>query len=86
MTKRMPLRKCIACNQMKEKNELVRIVKCGAVAAIDLSGKADGRGCYVCKNADCMALAKKHRKVSRAFKMQVSDDIYSELEATVTNE
>lgn len=77
----MPLRKCVACQQMKSKKELIRVVKPpeGDIA-IDLTGKKSGRGAYLCGSVSCFKLAKKSRALDRALKQSVSPDIYDQLE------
>lgn len=76
--KSVPLRKCIACSNMREKSELVRIVlsKDGEVC-LDKNGKLPGRGCYVCKTEECVLRAEKQHKVAGAFKKNVSREIYN---------
>lgn len=75
--KHIPLRKCIACAKMREKSELLKIVmsKDGEVK-IDEKGKLPGRGCYVCRTEECISLAEKQHKAARAFKRNVSREIY----------
>lgn len=75
--KHMPLRKCIACSEMRKKSELLKIVisKDGEVT-IDINGKLPGRGCYVCKTEKCVLIAEKQHKVAKAFKRNVSHEIY----------
>ena len=80
----LPLRKCVACNVMKKKNELFRVVKVKEEIFLDLTMKGQGRGAYVCKNADCIALAEKKKSFNRALKCMVKseviDSLYMELE------
>lgn len=67
---------------MKPKKELIRIVRSpDGVYSLDATGKKSGRGAYVCKNADCMALVKKGRKLSRTFADSVPEEIYDKLES-----
>lgn len=78
--KHVPLRSCIVCRQPKEKIELVRIVrKSSGEFALDRSGKEPGRGAYVCKDGDCMAIMAKKRALSRAFKQDVPQSVYDAL-------
>ena len=87
MSKKIPNRKCIACGEMKEKHELVRVVKSkDGDIAVDLNNKMNGRGCYVCKNENCIAAAKKGRRIERSFATKVSDDIYDALEKVIKSE
>ena len=66
--KNTPLRMCIACRQMKDKRELVRIVKNGDEILLDQTQKAAGRGAYICKEPECIAKLSKHRLLNKAFK------------------
>ncbi len=84
--KKVPMRKCTGCGEMKEKKQLVRIVKApenaesGGEISVDLTGKKPGRGAYICKNnPDCLNKAKKARRLERAFSCQIPDEVYSRL-------
>lgn len=78
--KNIPLRKCISCSERKPKDELVRVVKnkLGEVD-IDLGGKANGRGAYLCKDLECIDQAEKTNRLSSALKTKVSEDLYEKL-------
>lgn len=78
--KRQPLRKCAGCGLMKEKRELVRIVRdeTGQVS-IDETGRKNGRGVYVCRDGACLARAQKSKALERGLKCKVSPEIYEEL-------
>lgn len=80
-TKKVPLRKCIGCNEMKPKRELVRVVKSpeGEVS-LDPTGKKPGRGAYVCKNADCLRSARKARRLEKAFSCAIPAEVYDRME------
>ncbi|MCZ8520013.1 MULTISPECIES: RNase P modulator RnpM [Paenibacillus] len=79
--RKIPLRKCVACNQSMPKKELIRVVKTpDDVLLIDLTGKKAGRGAYLCGKQSCFRLAKKSRALDRALKSPVSPDIYDALE------
>ncbi len=79
-SKRIPLRKCVSCNEKKLKNELVRVVKKNDQSVeIDLLGKTNGRGAYICMNLECIDKAEESKKLSRALKIEVSKDIYENL-------
>ena len=79
--KKKPQRTCIGCNVQKDKNDFVRIVKSkeGNIT-IDKTGKASGRGAYICHNVDCLNKAKKSKKIEKVFETQLTEDIYNELE------
>lgn len=77
----MPLRKCVACQEMKPKKELIRVVRTPAEEVlIDLTGKKAGRGAYLCGQLSCFKLAKKSKALDRALKQPVSPEIYDQLE------
>ncbi len=71
-----PLRMCIACRNMIEKKELLRFALLDDEVVYDKDHKIQSRGAYICKNNDCIALAKKKNALSRHFKRKVEDSIY----------
>jgi len=73
------MRTCIACRAEKPKRELVRVVKFGENISLDTTGKANGRGAYVCNDKECIAKLKKQKLLNRAFSCQVSDEIYDKI-------
>ncbi len=84
--KKVPMRMCIGCREMKPKKELIRVVKTAEKEIkIDLVGKMNGRGAYVCKNKECLLKAHKSNALSRAFQMNVSTEIYEGLETELEN-
>ncbi len=79
--KRIPLRKCTGCGEMKPKTELVRVVKSPeGELSLDLTGKKAGRGAYVCTDPTCLAAARKARRLEKAFACRVPDELYKEIE------
>jgi len=79
-TKKVPLRKCVACQEMMPKKELIRVVRTpDEEVLIDLTGKKSGRGAYLCGKVSCFTLAKKSKALDRALKQSVSDTIYDQL-------
>ncbi|MCS7461853.1 YlxR family protein [Paenibacillus doosanensis] len=79
--RKIPLRKCVACQEMMPKKELIRVVKTPSDdIIIDLTGKKAGRGAYLCGKLSCFKLAKKSRALDRALKQAVSPEIYDALE------
>lgn len=68
------------CREHADKSELIRVVKTADGVKIDVSGKADGRGAYVHKNAQCVKLARKRKVLNYQFKTDVPDEVYDELE------
>ena len=79
MEKKIPMRTCIACRAEKPKKELVRVVKYGEEIKLDLTGKANGRGAYVCNCKECIAKLKKGKMLNRAFSMPVEDSVYDSI-------
>lgn len=78
--KNLPMRTCIGCNQIKPKKELIRIVKNKEnEITIDKTGKANGRGAYICDNAECLEKAIKSKRLERSFETQIDPEIYDEL-------
>lgn len=78
--KKMPMRKCIGCNEMKDKKELIRIVRNNVGEMnVDPSGKMSGRGAYICKCVACFDTAVKAKRLERAFKTRIPDEIYNNL-------
>lgn len=80
MAKKIPMRQCIGCIEMKSKKELLRILRTESGEIIlDATGRKNGRGAYICPNAECLNKAKKSRGLERSFKMQISEEIYDSL-------
>ena len=70
--KKIPMRRCIGCMESKPKNQLVRIAGYEGAISIDPTGKAKGRGVYLCRNQDCFRMAQKKKAIGRGLKMEVS--------------
>lgn len=79
--KKVPMRKCTGCGEMKPKRELVRVVKSpeGDVS-LDLSGRKNGRGAYVCMRRECFTKARKAKRFERAFETQIPEEVYDSIE------
>ena len=79
--KKVPLRMCTGCGEMKPKKELVRVVRSpqGEVS-LDLSGRAPGRGAYVCRNVECLKKARKAHRFERAFACQIPEAVDDRME------
>jgi predicted RNA-binding protein YlxR (DUF448 family) len=81
MNKKVPMRQCIGCGEMKSKKEMMRILKTAEQnIVLDVTGKMNGRGAYLCKSSDCLVRARKNRGIERSFKMAISAEIYDSLE------
>ena len=80
--KKIPLRQCLGCREMKPKRELIRVVKSPeGVISLDFKGKKLGRGAYLCPDPACLKRARKARALERAFSAPMPDEIYAALEA-----
>lgn len=78
--KKIPMRQCIGCREMKPKKELIRVVRSpeGAIS-LDFRGKAPGRGAYLCPDAACLKRAVKAKALNRAFETEIPQEIYDDL-------
>ena len=87
MPKKIPMRQCLGCRQMKPKRELTRVVRAkdGSVS-LDLKGKAPGRGAYVCPSADCLKAAMRSKAIERSLEVQIPPEIYDALVAQMEAE
>lgn len=79
--KKIPMRKCIGCNESKSKKELVRIVRApDGDISLDTTGKKNGRGAYICNNAECLKKARKARRLEKIFECSIPDTVYDSAE------
>lgn len=78
------LRMCVACRQMQDKRNLIRVVKDkeGNIF-VDATGKKNGRGAYVCKNKDCLKILTKQKSLNKAFKMNIDESVYKAIEEEI---
>lgn len=80
MNKKIPLRQCVGCQQMKPKKEMMRVLKTPEDEMIlDTTGKKNGRGAYLCKDMECLKKARKNKGLERSFKMSIPDTVYDSL-------
>lgn len=78
--KETPKRTCMGCNEKKNKNELIRIVKNkNGEISIDTTGKMQGRGAYLCDNIECFEKIVKTKRIERIFQKKINNEIYDEL-------
>lgn len=83
-SKYVPLRRCMACNEQKEKKNLLRIVKTqDGVLEIDLSGKKNGRGAYICKNEECLNKVKKTKRLERVLNISIDENFYESIRGVI---
>ena len=81
MPKKIPMRQCVGCREMKEKRALIRVVKSpeGEVS-LDFKGNKPGRGAYLCPNPECLKRSRKARALERAFETALPPEVYEALE------
>ena len=82
MPKKIPLRQCLGCREMRPKPELIRVVRSpeGEIS-LDFKGKSPGRGAYVCPSGECLKKVRKSRALERAFGVPIPDEVYEALQA-----
>ena len=84
MNKKVPERICMGCNMQKPKKELIRIVKSKEnVIEVDLTGKKNGRGAYICNSEECLNKLIKSKRLERVFEMNISQEIYEEIRNSI---
>lgn len=84
--KRLPQRKCIGCNEVKNKKDLIRIVKNKAGEInIDKTGKLEGRGAYICDNIECLEKAIKAKRLEKIFETKIDNEIYDKLRGVISD-
>jgi len=77
---KIPMRKCIGCQEMKDKKEMIRILKTGdAGVVLDTTGKQNGRGAYLCFSKECLEKAVKSKGLERSLKMAIPRNVYDDL-------
>ncbi|MGE4353623.1 MAG: RNase P modulator RnpM [Oscillospiraceae bacterium] len=82
MPKKIPMRQCTGCREMKPKRELIRVVRApDGNISLDFRGKAPGRGAYVCRDRQCLKKAIKSKALERAFNTSIPEEIYDALMA-----
>ena len=79
--KKIPMRQCVGCKEMKSKREMMRVLKTAeGPIVIDTTGRKNGRGAYLCMTKECLVKARKNKGLERSFKMSIPDEVYEELE------
>lgn len=79
--KKTPMRQCVGCNEMKNKKEMMRVLRTadGSIE-LDTTGKKNGRGAYLCMTKECLMKARKNKGLERSFKMKIPDELYENME------
>ena len=81
MAKKIPVRQCVGCGEMKSKKEMMRVLKTPEdEIVLDVTGKKNGRGAYLCKQRECLLKARKNKGLERSFKMSIPNEVYDNLE------
>ncbi len=93
--KKIPMRKCLGCGEMFPKKELVRVVKTKTgeedgketyLISLDKTGKASGRGAYVCKKVSCLVSAEKAKRFQRALECQIPQEVFEKMKAEIEDD
>ena len=83
--KKIPMRQCVGCHEMKAKREMIRVIKTAPTEEgeteiiLDATGRKNGRGAYICPNRECLAMAIINKGLERSFKMPIPKDVYETL-------
>ncbi len=81
MAKKIPMRQCVGCGEMKAKKEMMRVLKTPEEEIVlDKTGKKNGRGAYLCMAKECLVKARRNKGLERSFKMSIPNDVYDSLE------
>lgn len=84
VNKKKPERTCMGCNEQKEKNSLLRIVKSKeGIIEVDITGKKNGRGAYICKSEECLNKVIKTKRLERIFEKEISPEIYENIRGVI---
>ena len=80
MAKKIPMRQCVGCGAMKNKKEMMRVLKTPEeIIVLDKTGRKNGRGAYLCVSKECLIKARNNRGLERSFKMSIPNDVYDSL-------
>ena len=86
MAKKIPLRQCVGCGEMTGKKDMMRVLKTAEnEICLDVTGKKNGRGAYICRSRECLRLARKNKGLERSFKMSIPNEVYDTLEKEFDN-
>lgn len=86
MAKKIPLRQCVGCGEMKGKRDMLRVLKTAEnEICLDATGKKNGRGAYICRSRDCLRQARRNKGLERSFKMSIPNEVYDTLEKEFEN-
>ena len=81
MQKKIPQRQCMGCRERRPKRELIRVVRCtDGEIRLDFGGKMNGRGAYICPNAECLKKVRKSKALDRSLEVTIPEEVYQRLE------
>ncbi|WP_418489244.1 RNase P modulator RnpM [Frisingicoccus sp.] len=84
--KKIPMRQCTGCREMRSKREMIRVIKTAEnEICIDATGRKNGRGAYICPNMECLKLAMKNRGLERSLKTAIPESVYRQLEEEMSH-
>ena len=84
--RKIPMRKCVGCQEMKSKKEMLRILKTAENEfVLDATGRKNGRGAYLCFSKECLEKARKNKGLERSFKQTIPKEVYENLEKELEN-
>lgn len=84
--RKIPMRKCVGCQEMKSKKEMLRILKTAENEfVLDATGRKNGRGAYLCFSKECLEKARKNKGLERSFKQTIPEEVYENLEKELEN-
>ena len=84
--KKIPMRKCVGCQEMKDKKEMIRVLRVSENEfVLDTTGKKNGRGAYLCFSKECLEKAIKNKGLERSFKQSIPDEVYQTLKEELEN-
>ena len=87
MAKKIPLRQCVGCGEMKNKKEMMRVLKdAQGEISLDVTGKKNGRGAYICNSTECLRLARKRKSLERSLKTSIPDEVYQQIEKEMVSD
>ena len=85
MAKKIPMRQCVGCGEMKSKKEMMRVLKTPEEEIVlDVTKKKNGRGAYICPNLSCLNKTIKNKGLERSFKMSIPSEVYEQLKKEMT--
>lgn len=86
VTKKVPMRQCTGCREMKSKRDMIRVIKTAEnEICIDVTGRKNGRGAYICPTMECLKQAMKSRGLERSLKTSIPDTVYQQLEEEMSH-